>query len=240
MAPGTTDAGASSTAPASAWRASAAASAGRHAGATGADSGGGLGAVPDFNQLFEMSRQLTSHIVTPGTMPQLERGLDQIDLQTRKLSARSSRIGGADSYGAGGSSMAVDPPLRGGGLLSSSFATAAGGGPSGPQSASAALGVTPAPTAAPGQMDARTAYLLANRGFDADKVNTTLSMIDAAAAGSSAASGGISSASVAAATSTSAGDGVGEGLYDTDVDGHLQAEHQNIVVAAIEESRRLT
>ncbi|KAI8801484.1 Nup93/Nic96-domain-containing protein [Cladochytrium replicatum] len=44
--------------------------------------------TPDFAELLARSRQLTSHILGPG-LPHLERGLDQIDSQSRKLLSKS-------------------------------------------------------------------------------------------------------------------------------------------------------
>lgn len=42
----------------------------------------------DFKSLLESSRELTSHLVPPS-FPQLEKGLDQIEQQTRKLAAKT-------------------------------------------------------------------------------------------------------------------------------------------------------
>ncbi|KAJ3416309.1 hypothetical protein HDV05_002249 [Chytridiales sp. JEL 0842] len=147
--------------------------------------------LPDFNRLFEQSRQLTAHIVPPETMPQLERGLDQIDAQTKKLSNKASRAG--------------DPALY------ASVAGGAGGVASGLQAST-----SQAPTAK-GQIDARTAYLLANRGFDAEKVTATLNQINPAATFEPV-----------------------EGLYDTDIEGYLRLEHETIITTAIEENRSQT
>ncbi|KAJ3094527.1 hypothetical protein HDU97_007963 [Phlyctochytrium planicorne] len=141
-----------------------------------------MSSMSDLNQIYEQSRRLTAHIVNPGNIPQLERGLDQIAAQTRKLSAKSSRTG--------------DGAFR-----------ASGTG----EIASGSSGVVA------GQIDSRTAYLLANKGFDADKVSATLSMIDPAATFEPV-----------------------EGLYDTDIEGYLKQEHDAIMVNAIEESRSQT
>jgi nuclear pore complex protein Nup93 len=142
--------------------------------------------LPDFNKLFEQSRQLTAHIVAPDTMPQLERGLDQIDALTKKLSTKASRAGDPTLY-------ASNTP----GTTGSSVAGASG--------------------AVKGQIDARTAYLLANRGFDAEKVTATLNKINPAATFEPV-----------------------EGLYDTDIEGYLRLEHETIVTSAIEENRAQT
>ncbi|KAH6584215.1 hypothetical protein BASA60_001060 [Batrachochytrium salamandrivorans] len=41
-----------------------------------------------FRQLLEQSRQLTNHIVAPGLTP-IDRGLEQIEAQTRRLLKRT-------------------------------------------------------------------------------------------------------------------------------------------------------
>ncbi|KAJ3219762.1 hypothetical protein HDU67_009574 [Dinochytrium kinnereticum] len=137
-----------------------------------------MASLTDLNQIYEQSRRLTAHIVTPGNIPQLERGLDQIAAQTRKLSTKSARAGDGSAF----------------------RASAGEGGP-----------------VSTGQIDSRTAYLLANRGFDADKVSATLSMIDPAATFEPV-----------------------EGLYDTDIEGYLKLEHEHIIMTAIDESRAQT
>ncbi|KAJ3116394.1 hypothetical protein HDU96_009752 [Phlyctochytrium bullatum] len=150
--------------------------------------------LADLNQIYEQSRRLTAHIVTPGSIPQLERGLDQIASQTKKLSAKASRAG--DGAGASFRASAASALGFDGGL-----------GALGDVSGAAA-------PAAPGQIDSRTAYLLAKKGFDADKVAATLSKIDPASTFEPV-----------------------EGVYDTDLEGHLRLDHENIVVSAVEESR---
>ncbi|KAI8853098.1 Nup93/Nic96-domain-containing protein [Chytridium lagenaria] len=124
-----------------------------------------MSSLADLNQIYEQSRRLTSHIVAPGNIPSLDRGLDQIAAATKKLSAKSSRTGDA------------------------SFRA----------------------------LTSRTAYLLANRGFDADRVSAALSMLDPAATFEPV-----------------------EGLYDTDIEGYLKQEHENMILSAIENSRSQT
>ncbi|KAJ3322769.1 hypothetical protein HDU76_013803 [Blyttiomyces sp. JEL0837] len=215
---------------------------------------------PDFNQLYEQSRQLTSHIVTPGTMPQLDRGLDQIDTQTRKLASKSSRAGdfapsasttstsattafGLSSRTAPSQQFQHQPMMQehhGGDPLaalqyqsqqqqmmmmmdatpsrfasvSQNLADAAAGGASSKLGQSSSTSTT---TGAPPQIDARAAYLLANRGFDADKVTATLNLITPSATFEPI-----------------------EGLYDTDVEGYLRMEHVTLITQVIEEGRNQT
>ncbi|KAJ3194732.1 hypothetical protein HK101_002013 [Irineochytrium annulatum] len=142
----------------------------------------------DFSRIYEESKRLTSHIVNPGTIPQLERGLDQIDAQTRKLSTKSSRA--ADT----------------------SFGASQGAG----QQSIFQQQQTPS-NGASGQIDTRTAYLLANRGYDAEKVTATLNLINPAATFEPM-----------------------EGLFDTDIEGYIRQQHEKIVSSAVEESQLQT
>nr|KAJ3421523.1 hypothetical protein HK105_003229 [Polyrhizophydium stewartii] len=53
-----------------------------------------------FRQLLEQSRQLTNHIVTPGLAP-IDRGLEQIEAQTRRLLRRTGAESAGVAAGAG-------------------------------------------------------------------------------------------------------------------------------------------
>ncbi|KAJ3089450.1 hypothetical protein HK102_006381 [Quaeritorhiza haematococci] len=117
--------------------------------------------APSFQSLLEQSRQLTNHIITPG-LPQLERGLDQIENQSRKLVTKAAREGG-------------------------------------------------------NIVDTRTAYLLANKGYDAERVSETLNAINLASTFEPL-----------------------QPLHDTDIEGYLRHEHEMVILSTIEESRQQT
>ena len=53
------------------------------------------GAVPVFQALVDQSRQLNKH-VTPSELPQVERGLEQVESESRRLASRAARDGGFD------------------------------------------------------------------------------------------------------------------------------------------------
>jgi nuclear pore complex protein Nup93 len=112
----------------------------------------------DFKQLLEQSRQLTTHIVTPHAP--LERGLEHIEAQTRRLLSR---------------------------------------------------------TRSDHVKKDRASYLLANRGFDAEKVSETLNRINLALSFEPL-----------------------DSIPDTDINGYLRNDHENIVSAAIEEQKKQT
>lgn len=69
----------------------------------------------------------------------------------------------------------------------------------------------------PAAVDTRTAFLLANRGFDTDKVSNVLNQINLARAFEPLV-----------------------GIRDTDIEGYLSNEHENIVSFAVEEGKRQT
>lgn len=51
-----------------------------------------MAAPASLKQLLEQSKRLTNHI-TNTDLPQIERGLEQIESQSRKLVAKASRAG---------------------------------------------------------------------------------------------------------------------------------------------------
>ncbi|KAJ3055921.1 hypothetical protein HK097_008730 [Rhizophlyctis rosea] len=71
--------------------------------------------------------------------------------------------------------------------------------------------------ATPVAVDTRTAFLLANRGFDTDKVSNVLNQINLARAFEPL-----------------------EGINDTDIEKYLSNEHENIVSLAVDEGKRQT
>ncbi|KAI9203091.1 Nup93/Nic96-domain-containing protein [Polychytrium aggregatum] len=103
----------------------------------------------DFSRLLEQSKQLTTHIVSTG-LPPLERSLDQIDSQTRKLTGVNT-------------------------------------------------------------LDKRASYLLASKGFDAERVTQTVNSIN------------LSSTFVPSIA-----------LPDEDLEGYLTSEHEAIFTSAID------
>ncbi|KAJ3299723.1 hypothetical protein HK104_007454 [Borealophlyctis nickersoniae] len=124
-----------------------------------------------FKQLLEQSRQLTNHVV-PTDLPKLDRSLEQIDAQTKRLLKRNLR------------------------------------GDSGPG---------PGSSSAPPAVDTRTAYLLARRGHDAERVTNTLNQINLSGTFEPLA-----------------------GIRDTDIDGYLTNEHENVISMSIEEGKAQT
>ncbi|TPX71225.1 hypothetical protein SpCBS45565_g01238 [Spizellomyces sp. 'palustris'] len=130
------------------------------------------GGATDLRQLLERSRQLTVHI-NPSDVPQLERGLDQIKAESKRLYKRTTRV--------------AEP------------------------------GTTSAGPSGPAGMDPRTAILLANKGFDPDKVRQNLDQIDLAQSFEPL-----------------------HAVRDTDIEGYLNNEYENIVTVAIHETKRET
>ncbi|KAJ1336300.1 hypothetical protein BSLG_007084 [Batrachochytrium salamandrivorans] len=150
-----------------------------------------------FRQLLEQSRQLTNHIVAPGLTP-IDRGLEQIEAQTRRLLKRTGarqdeailHTGGAASSftdetanaAAGSSDMA----LGAGAAAASAANTAAntnttgaasglsGKAHSGPLAGEGAYagnstGMTSSDPGYTVSIDSRTAFLLAKQGFDPER-----------------------------------------------------------------------
>ncbi|KAI8921291.1 Nup93/Nic96-domain-containing protein [Powellomyces hirtus] len=130
------------------------------------------GQPANFSLLLEQSRQLTNHIVQPD-VPQLERGLDQIDAESKRLFKRTTRVA---------------------------------------ESGNASVG-----TGGPTNMDARTIYMFANRGYEPEKVRETLDQIDLAQSLEPL-----------------------NGVRDTDIEGFLRNEYENIVTGAILKTKRET
>ncbi|KAJ3021899.1 hypothetical protein HKX48_007480 [Thoreauomyces humboldtii] len=130
------------------------------------------GGASSFESLFEQSRKLTNHTEGLQGFPQLERGLEQIDAESKRLYKKTTRI--AESSGSG---IAV----------------------------------------APASLDARTIYMFANRGYDPEKVRETLDSINL----------------------TQSMEPL-NGVRDTDIEGFLKNEYQNIVTGAILETKRET
>ncbi|KAI9096903.1 Nup93/Nic96-domain-containing protein [Phlyctochytrium arcticum] len=125
----------------------------------------------NLRQLLERSRQLTVHI-NPSGVPQLERGLDQIETESKRLYKKTTR---ASDAGAANSN------------------------------------------AGPAGLDPRTAILLANKGFDPDRVRQTLDQIDLSQTFEPL-----------------------HAVSDTDIEGFLNNEYENIVTMAIFESKQAT
>ncbi|KAH6583902.1 hypothetical protein BASA60_001162 [Batrachochytrium salamandrivorans] len=195
-----------------------------------------------FRQLLEQSRQLTNHIVAPGLTP-IDRGLEQIEAQTRRLLKRTGarqdeailHTGGAASSftdetanaAAGSSDMA----LGAGAAAASAANTAAntnttgaasglsGKAHSGPLAGEGAYagnstGMTSSDPGYTVSIDSRTAFLLAKQGFDPERVSHTLSQIDLSHTFEPL-----------------------QGLPDADIEAFLRNEHENIVSIAIEETK---
>ncbi|KAJ3262323.1 hypothetical protein HK103_002737 [Boothiomyces macroporosus] len=120
----------------------------------------------NLKNLVLEGRSLTNHILPTG-VEQIERGIEQIEAQTKRLLRRSS--------------TRQDSPNK------------------------------------KQNVDNRTAYLLASRGIDADKVLENLVDIKL----------GLTFDPL-------------QGLPDTDIDGYLVNEHENLVSIAIEESKNKT
>ncbi|KAJ3383827.1 hypothetical protein HDU92_003919 [Lobulomyces angularis] len=115
--------------------------------------------IMDFQDLYNSSQSLTSHIVSTN-FPSIDRGIDQIEQQSRKLFSKTTREGSRN-------------------------------------------------------IDTRTAYLLANKGYDAEKVAETLEQIDFAGTFESL-----------------------NPIQDTDVESYLQHQHEIIVLSAVEDGRK--
>ncbi|KAJ3168334.1 hypothetical protein HDU88_001774 [Geranomyces variabilis] len=126
-----------------------------------------------LSQLLEQSRLLTNHTVQPDA-PQIERGLDQIDAESKRLFSRTTRI--AESAPDGTLGSAADATL-----------------------------------------DPRTITMFANKGYEPEKVREVLNQIDL-------------SQTLEPLT----------GVRDTDIDGYLRNEYENIVTGAILNTKRET
>ncbi|KAJ3148784.1 hypothetical protein HDU86_007339 [Geranomyces michiganensis] len=126
-----------------------------------------------LSQLLEQSRLLTNHTVQPEA-PQIERGLDQIDAESKRLFSRTTRIAEAAPDGTLGS-------------------------------------------AADATLDPRTITMFANKGYEPEKVREVLNQIDL-------------SQTLEPLT----------GVRDTDIDGYLRNEYENIVTGAILNTKRET
>lgn len=66
--------------------------------------------MASFQQLLEQSRELTAHITAAGQLPVLERGLAQIEAQSRRLASKAARDGGAGTGGLGAGGLAGAAP----------------------------------------------------------------------------------------------------------------------------------
>ncbi|KAI8822571.1 Nup93/Nic96-domain-containing protein [Fimicolochytrium jonesii] len=131
------------------------------------------GATSGLPLLYEQSRQLTNHVVRTD-VPQLERTLDQIDADSKRLFKRTTRVAEMGAASGAGGAQAVG-------------------------------------------LDTRAIYLLANKGFDHEKVRQTLDQIDL-------------TQSLEPLTA----------VGDTDIEGYLKNEYQNIVTGAILDTKRGT
>ena len=110
----------------------------------------------DFQDLLEQSKRLTNHIVPNGFVAP-ERGLEQIEKQTKRLLQRA--------YEQSGSTAGATQP----------------------------------------QIDPRAAFMLASKGFDADRVRETIDQINLALTFEPL-----------------------QAVHDTDIEGYLRNEHETI------------
>ncbi|RUS29364.1 hypothetical protein BC938DRAFT_480751 [Jimgerdemannia flammicorona] len=147
-----------------------------------------MAAPASLKQLLEQSRRLTNHIA-PNDLPQIERGLDQIESQSRKLVAKATRAGeGLDTRAYVSS---TDADLQGFNL---------------PVSSSIGMKAT-----------RPLHYFLAGGGINAQELSQNLNSINL----------------------TTTFEPL-QPIHDTDIEGYLRHEHEQIIVSAIEEGRRET
>ncbi|RKP03645.1 hypothetical protein CXG81DRAFT_16876 [Caulochytrium protostelioides] len=132
----------------------------------------------DFQQLLEQSRQLTNHL-NASELPSIDRNLDQIEAQTRKLAAKAARAGD----------------------VSRAVAAAVDGGPM-------------SMSARPAVLDTRTMSLLANKGFDVERIQSVLQQINLTTAFAPL-----------------------KAVHDTDLEGYLRNEHESVVSMTIEDTK---
>ncbi|KAH9265034.1 hypothetical protein BASA83_011458 [Batrachochytrium salamandrivorans] len=173
-----------------------------------------------FRQLLEQSRQLTNHIVAPGLTP-IDRGLEQIEAQTRRLLKRTGarqdeailHTGGAGAAAASAANTAANTNTTG---AASGLSGKAHSGPLAGEGAYAgnSTGMTSSDPGYTVSIDSRTAFLLAKQGFDPERVSHTLSQIDLSHTFEPL-----------------------QGLPDADIEAFLRNEHENIVSIAIEETK---
>ncbi|ORX90251.1 NIC-domain-containing protein [Basidiobolus meristosporus CBS 931.73] len=113
----------------------------------------------NLKQLLEQSRRLTDQISSSVDLPQIERGLGQIENSSRKLAAKAARTGDG--------------------------------------------------------IDSKAHYLLADGGFNADELTQTLNSINPLTTFEPL-----------------------KPIHDTDIEGHLRHEYEQIIISAIEEGRK--
>lgn len=134
--------------------------------------------IPSFASLLEQSRQLTNHISSKeSSIGVLDRGLDQIESQTKRLLKRNLQQGEPSSAGFPSTG---DRDRRIG----------------------------------PVDIDARTAYLLAKRGFDLQTVSSTLDQINLSHTFEPL-----------------------DGVVENDIESYLMNEHENMISLVIQESK---